>query len=80
LAVGLLQLSPFHGNESVVERRIQTSERTVDGDTMTKNKQRKTKQEQNLETTQTPTQTGSTRRRQEGKASDALVIKLVAKA
>ena len=80
LAVGLLQLSPFHDNESIVERRIQTSERTVDPNTMTKNKQRKTKQKQNLETTQTPTQIGSTRRRQEGKASYALNIILVAKA
>ena len=58
LAVGLLQLSPFHDNESVVERRIQTSERTVDPNTMTKKQtQRKTKQEQNLGTTQAPTQT-----------------------
>ena len=46
LAVGLLQLSPFHDNESVVERRIQTSERTVDPNTMTKNKH-KEKQSKN---------------------------------
>jgi hypothetical protein len=43
LAVGLLQLSPFHDNESIVERRIQTSERTVDPNTMTKEKQSKNK-------------------------------------